>query len=214
MTTRPRPVPTARPRSPAETRRRCPHGWRRRTTRRVVRRYVEDLASARPPARYAVIDLWRPQPLEVIGQVQRDAAIAFAERFDADPDHFAGRHQRVEHGRVRSPRCAPAGSRVRARCRNGGALQLLDGVEQRLQAAPAESDAVPRRRRSGRARRVRPVRFPAAAWRASGGAGCEARRRRPTRALIAAGPEFAFDDAACLASSGSSSDSATRAPSP
>ena len=73
------------------------------------------MSAARPSS-----PAWRrlagePQPQSrVVGQVQRDAAVAFAERLDADPDDFAGRHQRVEHGRLIVLRRAPAGSRARA----------------------------------------------------------------------------------------------------
>ena len=48
----------------------------------------------------------------MVGQEQRDAAVAFAERFDADPDDFAGRRSGDRGRRARSPRRAPAGSRV------------------------------------------------------------------------------------------------------
>src|SRR5262249_31725321 len=35
-------------------------------------------------------DLWRHQLRQLVGKIQRDSAVAIAERFDADPDHFAG----------------------------------------------------------------------------------------------------------------------------
>ena len=86
----------------------------------------------------------RPQPRQVIGEVQRDAAVAFAERLDADPDDFAGAHQRVEH-----PRCVVVYARrqdfaLEDGRRDGGALQLLDRIEQRLEPASTRADAVPR----------------------------------------------------------------------
>jgi hypothetical protein len=36
----------------------------------------------------------------VIGEIQRDAAVAIAERLDADPDDFAGGGERVEIGGI------------------------------------------------------------------------------------------------------------------
>src|SRR5215813_11429205 len=39
----------------------------------------------------------RTQPGDMIGEVQRDAAVAFAERLDAHPDDFARTHECVEH---------------------------------------------------------------------------------------------------------------------
>ena len=56
----------------------------------------------------------RQQLREVIGEIQRDAAVAIAERLDADPRHFAGAEQRVEHRRRVVAECARAGFRCRA----------------------------------------------------------------------------------------------------
>ena len=75
------------------------------------------------------------QTREVVGQVQRDAAVALAERLDADPDDLAGCRDRIEIGRIVAvdPRRQDLGleNRRGQRC----ALQLIDGVEQRVGAA-------------------------------------------------------------------------------
>ena len=66
--------------------------------RRAVRR-----AGSSTIARLAPVELApsarrrrRSSARQVIGEVERDAAVALAERLDADPDDLAGRHQRVE----------------------------------------------------------------------------------------------------------------------
>ena len=81
----------------------------------------------------------RPQARQVISEIQRDAAIPFAQRLDADPDDFAGSHQRVEHRRLivlDSRRQDFALEHGRRDCR---ALQLFDGVEQWLEAMATPS---------------------------------------------------------------------------
>ena len=83
----------------------------------------------------------------MIGEVQRDAAVALAERLDADPDDFAGRRDRVEIRRIVAvdPRRQDLGLEDRRGQRR--ALQLLDGVEQRIERRAAAS---PRPARSSR----------------------------------------------------------------
>ncbi len=133
----------------------------------------------------------------MIRQVQRDAPVALAKRLDADPDHLAGCHQRVEHVGLVVGDARRQDLAFEHRGRNGRALQLLDRVEQRFEPAPPGPDAVPRRRRSGRARRVDRLDLLA-----------QPRERPPTEAaqdvridplaLDAAGPELAFDQLAGL----------------
>ena len=100
----------------------------------------------RPAAGLSPDRLRRQQPRQMIGEVQRDAAVALAERLDADPDDFAGRRDRVEIGRIVAvdPRRQDLGLEDRRRQRR--ALQLLDRVEQRVGAAPPPDDPLPRRR--------------------------------------------------------------------
>ena len=73
----------------------------------------------------------------MIGEVQRDAAVAIADRLDADPDDFSGRRHRVEIGRVVVLDPRRQDLRLENRRRERGALQLLDGVEQRIGARVA-----------------------------------------------------------------------------
>ena len=76
----------------------------------------------------------------MIGEVQRDAAVALAERLDADPDDFAGRHDRVEIRRVVDVEARRQDLGLEDRRRQRRALQLLDGVEQRVGAVPPLDD--------------------------------------------------------------------------
>ena len=58
-------------------------------------------ATGQPFGALAVQGRRGQQLRQVIGEIQRDAAVAIAERLDADPRHLAGAEQRVEHrGRV------------------------------------------------------------------------------------------------------------------
>ena len=86
---------------------------------------------------------WRRAGAAALGQIERDAAIAIAELLEADPHHFAGGHQRVEiggavieHARRQDLALQIGGGQRRA-------LQNLDGVEQGVEAAAWDSDAVP-----------------------------------------------------------------------
>ena len=75
----------------------------------------------------------------MIGEVERDAAVAFAERLDAHPDDFAGGHQRVEHRRLVVVDARRQDLALEHRRRERRALQLLDRVEQRLERRGARS---------------------------------------------------------------------------
>src|SRR5207248_6029170 len=50
------------------------------------------------------VRLWpdrrRQQPRQLIGEVQRDASVALAERLDADPHDFTRRRHRIEVRRI------------------------------------------------------------------------------------------------------------------
>ena len=138
----------------------------------------------------------RQQPGEVIGEVQRDAPVALAERLDADPDHLAGGDERVEIGGVvvLDPRRQDLASRA---------------------ATPAAArPAAARSRRAARRARARAARRPASAVRNraehAGSTGSTSlaqlreRRRRSGRSTSAshhsrsgaAGPELALEQAA------------------
>ena len=83
------------------------------------------------------------QARQRIGQVERDTAIAVAELLAADPHHVAGSHQGVEiagavieHARGQDLALQIGGGQ-------GRALQDFDGVEQGVEAAARNGDAVP-----------------------------------------------------------------------
>ena len=101
----------------------------------------------------------RPQAWHVVGEIKRDAAVSFAERLDADPDDLARGHQRVEHRRLIV--CDARRQDISLEDRGGErrALQLLDRVEQRLEAATHASRCRATRRETVRARRRRPARL-------------------------------------------------------
>ena len=78
-------------------------------------------------------------------EVERDAAVAIADLFEADPDDFAGSHHRVEIagaivGDARGKNFAfQFGDEQRS------ALEIFHGVEKRVEAAAARRDALPAR---------------------------------------------------------------------
>ena len=95
-----------------------------------------------------------------------------------DPHHFAGGHQRVEH-RPAGSRAMRAGRISRSSTDAGIAAPCSCSIASSSASSPRRlrPDAVPRRSRTGRARRCRPARSPAAARPATGGGGCAAHRR-------------------------------------
>jgi len=82
--------------------------------------------------------LWRaPETREMIRQIERDAAVARAQRLDADPGHLTCRHQRVEHGGLEVLDARGQHFALQDRGRDRRALQLFDGIEQRLEPTPS-----------------------------------------------------------------------------
>jgi hypothetical protein len=79
----------------------------------------------------------------VVGEVQRDAAIALAERLDADPDDLAGRGDGIEIGGIVAIDARGENLGLENRRRERRALELFDGVEQRIGALPPLDDALP-----------------------------------------------------------------------
>ena len=129
----------------------------------------------------------------MVGQVERDAAVSFAQRFDAGPDDLARSHQRVQHRRLIACDARRQDLALEHRGGEWRALQLLDRVEQRFGAATHGADAVPRRRETVRARRrdrfdLAPQPRERAAAQAPQHVGID------PFALDAAGPELAFDE--------------------
>ena len=79
------------------------------------------------------------------GEIERDAAVAIADLFEADPDDFTGGHDGVEIagaivGDARGENFAfEFGDEKR------GALEIFDGVEKRVEATAARGDSLPAR---------------------------------------------------------------------
>src|SRR5438874_11748401 len=82
----------------------------------------------------------------MIGEIERDAAVALAERLDADPHHLAGCGDGVEVRWIVDVDPRRQNLRLENRRRERRALQLLDRVEQRVSAVTTPHDALPRRR--------------------------------------------------------------------
>ena len=107
----------------------------------VLTQVFEDLGGA--PFERRLPGKRRPQAGHLIGQIQRDATVALAKRFHADPYHFTRAHQRVEHRRCVVVCARGQHLALEHRRRNGGALQLFDRIEHGFQASSSGSDAVP-----------------------------------------------------------------------
>ncbi len=90
----------------------------------------------------------------MIGQIQRDPAVALAERLDTNPDHFARCGHRVEIRRIVDVDPCRQDLGFQDRRRQRRALQLLDGVEQRVGAIPPLDDPLPRRRETAEHRLI------------------------------------------------------------
>ena len=74
----------------------------------------------------------------MIGQVEREPAVAIAERLDAAPDHFAGGGERIEIGRVVALDASGEDLGFEDRGGQRRALEVLDRIEQRVEpGAPA-----------------------------------------------------------------------------
>ena len=79
----------------------------------------------------------------MVGEVQRDAAIALAERLDADPDDLAGRGDGIKIRGIQPIDARRENLGLENRRRERGALELFDGIEQRIRAVPALDDPLP-----------------------------------------------------------------------
>src|SRR2546430_314917 len=90
----------------------------------------------------------------MVGKIQRDTTVAIAQRFHADPHDLACRDDGVEVCGIVS--IDPGGKDLRLENRGWQrcALQLLDGVEQRVGAASSLYDALPRRRETAERRLI------------------------------------------------------------
>ncbi len=86
-----------------------------------------------------------PQPREVIGQIQRETAVMFAERFDAGPHDLASGCQRVEVGRLVALDTRGQDLGLENRGDDRRALQAFNRVEQRVQSRAPPDDTLPLR---------------------------------------------------------------------
>ena len=78
---------------------------------------------------------------QLVGEEERDAAIAFADGLDAGPCDFAGGDERVEAGGVVAGDARGQDGGFKQRCGDGRALQAFDGVEQARRDARDRCDA-------------------------------------------------------------------------
>ena len=123
-----------------------------------------------------------PQAREVVGQIERDAAVAIAERLDAAPDHLAGGGERVEIGRRVAVDRAPTGSRSRGSTPGSGApcrFSITSSSASSPVAAPDEP--LPRRHQPRQHRRLDRLDLLAQLARASAGGSSAAPPDRTTR---------------------------------
>ena len=136
---------------------------------------------------------------QVVGEVERDAAVAFAERLDAEPGDLAGRDQRVEQRRPVAGDARRQHLALEHRGDQRRALQPLDDIEQRVEPGARAGQPVPGDEEP--AEHVRLDRLDLLAQRRQRAAADEAQHVGVAPfAALAAGPELALDDPAALAS--------------
>ena len=106
------------------------------------------------------------EPRQVIGQVERQPSVAIADRLDAAPDDFARGAQRIEIGGLVALDARRQDLGFEDRRRQRRALQVLDRVEQRIEAGRRRTSALPAGQQAARRPAAPPAR-PACAARAS-----------------------------------------------
>ena len=77
------------------------------------------------------------------GEIERDAAVAVADLFEADPDDFACGHNGVEIGRAIVGDTRGKNFALEFGDEEGTALEIFDGVEESIEAAAASGDSLP-----------------------------------------------------------------------
>ena len=136
---------------------------------------------------------------QLVGKVEGDAAVAFADGLNAGPGHFAGGDECVETGWIVAGNARGQDGRLEQRGGNGRALQVFDGVEQRVEmgrtAAARREQPLPVREKARE--RVLLHRLDFAAEPGEGLAADLAKDFRiAPLAMKTAGTEAAFEDAA------------------
>ncbi len=74
---------------------------------------------------------------QLVGKIQGDAAVAFAERLDAGPGHFTGGDERVETGGLVPCDARGQNRRFEQGSRERGSLEAFDGIEQHIEVGVA-----------------------------------------------------------------------------
>ena len=85
----------------------------------------------------------RPQQSQVVGQEQRQTTVAFAQGLEASPGDLAGRDEPIEIGGVVVLDARRQDLALKRRGDQRRALQLLDAVEQRVEAPTLARHALP-----------------------------------------------------------------------
>jgi hypothetical protein len=104
---------------------------------------IEKSEGAPVEIRIGVVWRWWQQRCELVGEVERDTAVALSERGDADPHHLAGAYQQVELPGVVAVEASRQGFAREDRRRQRSALELLDHIEQRIDALPPHRQSLP-----------------------------------------------------------------------
>ena len=101
----------------------------------------------------------RAQLLDVVRQIQRNAPVTIAQRLDAEPPHFAGAQQRIQHLRRVAAHARREHLAIEQRCHQRDALQLLDHIQQAVEAGSRRRQSVPAHQEPAERRRVHRLHF-------------------------------------------------------
>src|SRR5258708_2639722 len=137
------------------------------------------------------------QQRKVIGEVERDTAIAVAKRLDAGPDDLAGGAERVEIGRFVAVNARGQDLRLEDRGRQRSTLQRFDHFEEPFEPAAFLGYELPVVDEPDVGLRLDRLDFFAKLRQRTAADGAEHIAVAPL-ALRAAGTELAFDEAAAL----------------
>ena len=88
---------------------------------------------------------WWPEERQLLGEIEADSTIAFAERIEACPDDFASGDKRVEVCRLVAGDACGEDLGLEEACRKRRSLQVLDGVEQGVETAARLHNSLPAR---------------------------------------------------------------------
>ncbi len=141
------------------------------------------------------------QQRQLVGEKQRDAAVALADRLYAGPRHFAGGDERVEPGGRVIGNARGQNRSLQQRSRQRCALQVFNRIEQRVEmrrtAAPRRQQSLPVSEEARQRVLFHRLHF-AAQFGQRFAANLAQNLRIAPLAMQAAGPESAFEHAALL----------------